>query len=124
MGHTTDHFRDSDSAARGLSQWPPAVLRSRLIRSTAFIWIASRATAFAVTIIAPPPAGSLLIIALVWFLVRFDIRRSGEVVLYQNLAVRTVFISMIVLVVATSLEIALWVGLAVIGVWDGLGTPE
>lgn len=124
MSHTTDHFCDSDSAAHGLSQWPPVVLRLRLIRSTALIWIASRATAFAVTIIAPPPAGSLLIIALVWFLVRLDIRRSGEIVLYQNLAVRTVFITMIVLVVATLLEIALWVGLAVTGVWDGLGTPE
>lgn len=115
------HARDSKSEALGVSPWPPALLRTRLIRSTALIWVACRATGFAVTVTAAPPAGPPLMIALVAFLVRFDIRRSRELTLFQNLAVHPALVVLIVVLVAAVLETLLWLGLSALGLWDGVG---
>jgi hypothetical protein len=91
---------------------PPRPIALRVIRFAVFTWAVVRLTAMVIGIVGQPPVGTLLFSALVLALMWLDIRRRKERILYANLGIRPVMISIVVVVVAIVLETTLWMTIA------------
>jgi len=82
----------------------PAPVVRRLCVSTAALWLATRMAMGAVGIlrVSVPGAGGVaaVVLALAWL----DLRRNDEVLLYANLGISGLAISLIVVVVSLTLE--------------------
>lgn len=85
----------------------------RVARTSTFVWLVARAGMALLGVLVLGPLGRALFIGLVLWLTWFDIRATSERVLYADLGISPLGISLITILVAGSLEAAVAVSLQV-----------